>query len=85
MKYKELKLKKGEEEKLEEKRKIIMNSEKIAKNLSEADMAIGENTIDMIELAIRAVEKIECIDKKYEQIASNLKSIYYEIQEILEM
>ena len=44
---KESKLKKGEEEKLEEKRKIIMNSEKIAKNLSEADMAIGENTIDM--------------------------------------
>ena len=79
---KESKLKKGEEEKLEEKRKIIMNSEKIAKNLSEADMVIGENTIDMIESAIRAVEKIECIDKKYEQIASNLKSIYYEIQEI---
>ena len=78
----ESKLKVGEEEQLEEKRKIIMNSEKIAKNLSEADMAIGENTIDMIGAAIRALEKIEDIDKKYEETASNLKNIYYEIQEI---
>lgn len=78
----ESKLKMGEEERLEEKRKIIMNSEKIAKNLKEADMAIGENTIDVIGTAIRALEKIENIDKKYEESASNLKNIYYEIQEI---
>ena len=78
----ESKLKIGEEEQLEEKRKIIMNSEKIAKNLSEADMAIGENTIDMIGTAIRALEKIEDIDKKYEETASNLRNLYYEIQEI---
>ena len=78
----ESKLKIGEEEQLEEKRKIIMNSEKIAQNLSEADMAIGENTIDMIGTAIRALEKIEDIDKKYEETASNLRNLYYEIQEI---
>ena len=78
----ESKLKIGEEERLEEKRKLIMNSEKIAKKLSEADMAIGENTIDMIGTAIRALEKIEEIDKKYEETASNLRNIYYEIQEI---
>ena len=78
----ESKLKIGEEEHLEDKRKIIMNSEKIAKNLSEADMAIGENTIDMIGTAIRALEKIEDIDKKYEETASNLRNLYYEIQEI---
>ena len=78
----EAKLKEGEEEKLEEKRKKIMNSEKISKNLSEADIAIGENTIDMISTAIRALEKIEDIDKKYEETATSLKNIYYEIQEI---
>ena len=33
-------------------------------------------------MAIRALEKIETIDKKYEQVSSNLKSIYYELQEI---
>ncbi len=76
------KLKNGEEEKLNERRKIMLNSEKIAKNLSEADIAVGENTIDMIGTAIRALEKIEDIDKKYEEIVSSLRNIYYEIQEI---
>lgn len=78
----EAKLKPGEEEKLDEKRNIFMNSEKIVKNLSEADMAIGENTIDIISSAIRALEKISDIDKKYQETASNLKDSYYQIQEI---
>lgn len=78
----EARLKAGEEEKLEEKRNIFMNSEKIAKNLSEADMAISESTIDIIGTAIRALEKIENIDSKYQETASNLKNTYYEIQEI---
>lgn len=78
----EARLKNGEEIELEEKSKIIKNSEKIAKNLSEAEMSIGENTIDLIGNAIRALEKIENIDKKYEETASSLKNIYYEIQEI---
>ena len=78
----EAKLKVGEEEKLDEKRNIFMNSEKIVKNLSEADIAIGENTIDIIRTAIRALEKIEDIDKKYQETVSNLKESYYQIQEI---
>ena len=60
----------------------MLNSEKISKNLNEADIAIGENSIDSINIAIRALEKIENIDKKYEDISSNLKNIYYELQEI---
>ena len=78
----EANLKEDEEEKLEEKRKIILNSEKISKNLNEADIAIGENSIDSLNTAIRALEKIENIDNVYEKISSNLKSIYYELQEI---
>ena len=79
---KEAKLKNGEEEKLEEKRKIMMNSEKIAKNLGEASQAVGENTIDVIGTALRALEKIEEIDSKYSQTIEDLKNIYYGIQEI---
>ncbi len=75
-------LKVNEEDNLEEKRKLMLNSEKISKNLNEADIAIGENSIDSINTAIRALEKIENIDKKYEDISSNLKNIYYELQEI---
>lgn len=78
----EANLKENEEEKLEEKRKIMLNSEKISKNLNEADIAIGENSIDSLNTAIRALEKIENIDNVYEKISSDLKSIYYELQEI---
>ena len=78
----EANLKVNEEDNLEEKRKLMLNSEKISKNLNEAEIAIGENSIDSINTAIRALEKIENIDKKYEDISSNLKNIYYELQEI---
>ena len=79
---KQAKLKKGEEEELDARRKIIMNSEKISENLKEADMALGEGAIDALSTAIRALEKIENIDQKYEQTSSDLKNIYYELQEI---
>ena len=75
-------LKEKEEEELEEKRKIMINSEKISNSLNEADEAIGESSIDSINLAIRAMEKIEGIDTKYEEITSNLKNIYYDLQEL---
>ncbi len=78
----EANLKENEEEQLEEKRKIMLNSEKISTNLNEADIAIGENSIDSLNTAIRALEKIENIDNIYEKISSDLKSIYYELQEI---
>lgn len=75
-------LKENEEEELAEKSKIMQNSEKIAVNLREADHAISEGAIDSISTAIRALEKIEDIDKKYETVCSNLKSMYYELQEL---
>lgn len=75
-------LKANEEEELEEKRKIIVNAEKITQNLQEADTLISEDGIDNISMAIRALEKIEQIDSKYEKASSSLKSIYYELQEL---
>ena len=78
----EANLKETEEVELEEKRKIILNAEKITENLQEADTLISENGIDTISMAIRALEKIETIDSKYEEASSNLKNIYYELQEL---
>ena len=75
-------LKQGEDEKLEEQRKIIMNSEKISENLSIADNALSNETIDSINTAIRALEKIENIDEQYSKKLSELKNVYYDIQEI---
>ncbi len=76
------KLRLNEEEKLEEKRNKIQNSEKILENLNKANEALGENTIDKISYAIRALEKIENIDEKYQNCNYNLNNIYYELQEL---
>ena len=75
-------LKINEEEELENQRKIIMNSEKIAENLETANNLIEENGIDNISLAIRALEKIESLDSKYEKVTNDLKNVYYELQEV---
>ena len=76
------KLVENEEDELEEKRKIMLNSEKLSSNLNEADNVIQENTIDSLNQAIRAIEKIESIDDKYAKTSDTLKNIYYELQEI---
>lgn len=75
-------LKKGEEQELEEKRNLMLNAEKITQNLNQADAVLSEQGIDAISLAIKSLEKIENIDEKYEKISSNLKSLYYELQEV---
>lgn len=76
------KLQVGEDNTLEDQRKIIQNSEKISENLNITDEVLNEQAIDAINVAIKALEKIESIDEKYEKKLTELKSIYYEIQEV---
>lgn len=78
----EANLKETEEETLEERRTKILNAEKIAESLQQAENCIGENAIDCISTAIRALEKIENLDENYAKASSNLKNMYYELQEI---
>ena len=78
----EANLKMREEEELENERKIMMNSEKISENLNEADMQVSQNAIDSINIAIRALEKIENLDDIYIEKSNDLKSIYYDLQEL---
>ena len=78
---KQAKLRQGEEEELEDKKKIIVNAEKISENLKEADNALGESAIDAISIAIRSLEKIEELDKRV-STSENLQNSYYELQEI---
>lgn len=77
----EAKLKEGEEENLEAVRTKMLHSEKIAESLEEVDGEIGENAIDSISKAVRALEKIETFDVVYEEKLNSLRSIYYDIQE----
>ena len=76
------KLKENEDEELEEKRKLILASEKIATSLKSAQEEIDNNSIDSLNSAIRCLEKIEQYSEKYSNIITRLKSSYYEIQEV---
>lgn len=83
--YKEIKnakLKNGEDEDLESKRKIIMNSEKVAESLNCVSNNLGETAIDVINDSIRVLEKIEQVDEKYSKKLTELKNIYYDVQEL---
>ena len=75
-------LKKEEDIELEEKRKLILNSEKISENINEAYEQLDTNSIDSINIAIRAFEKIETIDEKYSKYLNELKNVYYDLQEL---
>jgi len=74
-------LKTGEDIELEEKHKIMMNSEKLKENLHTIDANINENAIEYISNSIRCLEKIEDYGDVYKEKLSELKSIYYELQE----
>lgn len=78
----EANLKDGEEENLNAKQIKFQNAEKIAKTLTEVDNSIGDNVIDLISYSIRELERIENIDSKYQETTQNLKSVYYELQEV---
>ena len=74
-------LKDGEEEELNDLRKIISASEKINNNLQEAEQEINNKIIDSMDIAIRSLEKIEEYGDKFKDILIRLKSSYYEIEE----
>ena len=83
--YKEIKsanLKRGEDEQLEEKRKIIMSSEKVAEALNTVSNNLEGTIIDVINDSIRALEKIEDVNSQYGEKLVEMKNIYYEVQEV---
>lgn len=75
-------LKIEEDIELEEIREKIVNSEKIKDNLNDVDSEIGDISIDSVSNAIRALERVENLDSKYESTLNTLKSIYYDLQEL---
>ncbi|MBR2290594.1 MAG: DNA repair protein RecN [Clostridia bacterium] len=75
-------LKEGEEETLELQRKQMMNLDKIHENLEISENALSNQAIEGMESAIRALEKIENLDEKYGQKLEELRTAYYDIDEI---
>ena len=74
-------LKEPEEIELNEKHKMMVNSEKLKENLQIIDDNLNNNAIEGISNAIKCFEKIENCGQIYKEKLSELKNIYYEIQE----
>ena len=76
------KLKVNEDIKLQEEHNLMKNSEKLQENLQEIDDSLNNQGIESISNSIRCLEKIASYGEKYEEKLTELKSAYYEIQEI---
>ena len=78
---KEAHLKNGEEEELEEKRKRIINAEKLSKSLEIAEKEVLNISLDSLQTAIKALEKIGDINEEYKKTEETIRSIYYDLEE----
>ena len=79
---KNAKLKVGEDSKLQEEHTIMKNSEKLQENLQEIDETLNNQAIESISNSIRCLEKISSCGEVYEGKLTELKNIYYEVQEL---
>ena len=79
---KNAKLKIGEDIKLQEEHNLMKNSEKLQENLQEIDESLNNQGVESISNSIRCLERIAGYGEKYEEKLTELKSAYYEIQEI---
>lgn len=76
------KLKVGEDIKLQEQHDIMKNSERLQENLEEIDENLNNKAVESVSDSIRCLERISNCGNMYNQKLSELKSIYYEIQEL---
>jgi len=70
---------------LDEKRKAMLNSEKIIKTLSAVNMALSEddtNVCNMLQNIIRSLETISQYNKDYSEYVEKISETYYNLEEI---
>ena len=75
-------LKIGEDEELQEKHNIMKNSERLQENIKNVDANLSMQVIEGVSECIKCLEKIQDCGSVYEEKLSEIKNIYYEIQEI---
>ena len=75
------KLMPNEEEELNAKRQIMLNSELIIENIKNADYNVNEVAIEAVNTAVRGLEKIAELDNKYSKVLEELRNTYYELEE----
>ena len=76
------KIKIGEDQELQAQHNIMKNSEKLQENLNEIDENLNNYAIEGVSNSIKCLEKICSCGEIYEDKLSELKNIYYDIQEL---
>ncbi len=79
---KNAKLKVGEDVRLQEEHNIMKNAERLQENLTEIDEELNNQGVESISNSIRCLERISSCGKAYEEKLTELKNIYYEVQEL---
>lgn len=72
----------GEEEELEEKRKILLNSEKISGSLNETSNELNNHVLDGLSKSIKYMSKIENYSDIYKEKLIQIQSVYYDLEDI---
>lgn len=72
----------GEEEELEEKRKILSNSEKISGSLNETSNELNNHVLDGLSKSIKYMSKIENYCDIYKEKLIQIQSVYYDLEDI---
>ena len=77
------KLKTNEEDELLNRRRILLNAEKIAKSLNTAHEAIDTVVLETLSNVTRAMSNISDLDEKYNQALTQINDSYYNLQDVL--
>lgn len=72
----------GEEEELEEKRKILSNSEKISGSLNGTSNELNNHVLDGLSKSIKYMSKIENYSDIYKEKLIQIQSVYYDLEDI---
>lgn len=75
-------LKASEEEELLERRKILLNSEKIAKALNGTHIGLEDTVLEALNSINREIGSIADLNEKYNTISTQLEETYYNLQDI---
>lgn len=74
-------LKPNEEEELEEKKKIVLNSKKIMSALNVSSDCLDSNILDNLSNILSQLDKISNLNEEYEKIYNVVQNSYYELEE----
>lgn len=78
----EAKLRQGEDEEIENRFKLLNNSEKILDILKLSKETLSDDVLKNLSMLISQLENISSLDEKYSRYLSTIKSAFYELEEL---